>query len=107
MSRGLDKSFYWKITKNTGFKASLVHLKFPEDRINGIMNRLNSSWNDDTAEKINRQGFFFVSICEAHGRKKYEWNDYEFPGWEYDYQGEVVLRKQKLEKLKEISNEIK
>lgn len=103
-----DKNYYWKITKDAGFRASLDHLNFPKERIVGIIRRLEETVNDDVAERINKQGFFFVSICEAHGRKKYEWNDYDylegFPSWKYEYQGEVVLRKQKLKRLKEISD---
>jgi len=100
------ENVYWKITEKTGYRDSMRHLGFRPMRIDAILSRLSNSSEDDyIVEGIRKRGFFYVSV-ENDGTK-FEWNDYDCygpEGYNFRYMGEVFLRKQKLEKLKNISD---
>jgi hypothetical protein len=105
------KNLYWKITEKIGYRESMLQLGFSEAHINSILHRIEKTSSDDyIATGIREKGYFYVSIeygFYTGGLNKYEWNDFDCygpTGYNYKYMGELFLRKQKLEKLKDISN---
>lgn len=93
-------SRYWKIYKTVGYKKSMLKIGYPETSVNAILDIIEEAV---LFPEVIKQKFFFIGINQNGG---FEWNPTEpiFIQMGYTFNGSILLRKEKLEKLNYVAN---